>query len=97
MKFSLGALAMLASGISGVLGAPPMTPKQRDLLTLVETRDVDEASKLAPRAPTCNTPSNRACWSTGFNINTDVEVSWPTTGVTRTVSKTPSAHLRYQY
>jgi len=34
----------------------------------------------------CNTPSNRACWSTGFNINTDWETSIPNTGVTRTVS-----------
>lgn len=94
MKFSLGAIAMLAST---VLGAPPMTPKQRDLLQLietrevvgrdeVETRDVSESPKISPRAPTCNTPSNRACWSPGFDINTDFEVSWPTTGVTRTVS-----------
>ncbi|KAM7204229.1 laccase [Naviculisporaceae sp. PSN 640] len=89
MKFSLGAVAMLASGISGVFGAPPMTPQQRDLLTLVETRDVDErSSELAPRAPTCNTPTNRGCWSPGFDINTDFEVSWPVTGVTRTYTLT---------
>lgn len=40
---------------------------------------------LAVAAPTCNTPSNRACWTSGFNINTDYEASVPTTGITRTV------------
>lgn len=44
-----------------------------------------EPEQLAARAPTCNTPSNRACWTSGFNINTDWEASVPTTGVTRTV------------
>lgn len=43
-------------------------------------------SGLAVAAPTCNTPTNRACWTNGFNINTDYEASVPTTGVTRTVS-----------
>jgi hypothetical protein len=43
-------------------------------------------SSLSLAAPTCNTPSNRACWTSGFNINTDYEVSTPTTGVTRSVS-----------
>jgi len=36
-------------------------------------------------AQTCNTPTNRACWNSNFNINTDYEASTPTTGVTRTV------------
>jgi len=36
-------------------------------------------------APTCNTPSNRACWTSTTNINTDYEVTTPFTGVTRTV------------
>ncbi|KAI0872421.1 multicopper oxidase-domain-containing protein [Hypoxylon argillaceum] len=31
----------------------------------------------------CNTPSNRACWSPGFDINTDYETKTPT-GVVRT-------------
>ncbi|KIH92351.1 hypothetical protein SPBR_02389 [Sporothrix brasiliensis 5110] len=31
----------------------------------------------------CNTPSNRACWQPGFDINTDWEVNTPTTGVVR--------------
>jgi len=32
---------------------------------------------LIPRASTCNTPSNRACWSSGFDINTDYETKIP--------------------
>lgn len=40
----------------------------------------------AVAAPTCNIPSNRACWSPGFTINTDYETATPLTGVTRTVS-----------
>jgi len=48
--------------------------------------DVVAPRELAKRAPTCNTPSNRACWSDGFDINTDYEASIPNTGVTRSVS-----------
>ncbi|RYP33276.1 hypothetical protein DL767_004829 [Monosporascus sp. MG133] len=34
--------------------------------------------QLETRGPgPCHTPSNRACWSNGFNINTDYEVSTP--------------------
>lgn len=36
----------------------------------------------------CNTPSNRACWSEGFDINTDWEVKAPVTGKTRTYTLT---------
>lgn len=35
----------------------------------------------------CNTPSDRACWSHGFDIETDYEVKIPHTGVTRRVSE----------
>ena len=45
----------------------------------------DLASGLVSRASTCNTASNRACWTTGFDINTDYEASTPTTGITRHV------------
>lgn len=31
----------------------------------------------------CNTPADRACWSDGFDINTDFETQTPLTGVTR--------------
>jgi len=49
----------------------------------------DTSLELAPRgglvkrAPTCNTPSNRACWTAGFNISTDYEANFPATGVVR--------------
>jgi hypothetical protein len=37
----------------------------------------------AARAPgTCNTPENRACWTEGFDVETDYEASTPD-GVTR--------------
>ena len=43
-------------------------------------------SSLAPRvASTCNTPSNRACWTNSLNINTDYETTVPT-GIVRPVS-----------
>jgi hypothetical protein len=45
----------------------------------------DYAADLVSRASTCNTPSNRACWTTGFNINTDYETSTPVTNVVRHV------------
>jgi len=38
------------------------------------------------RASTCNTPQDRACWTDGFDINTDWEVTTPFTGVVREVS-----------
>ncbi len=38
-----------------------------------------------PDSP-ANTATNRQCWTSTFNINTDYETSWPTTGVTQTVS-----------
>lgn len=39
------------------------------------------------RRQTCNTATNRQCWTTSpaFDINTDWEASTPSTGVTRTV------------
>jgi FtsP/CotA-like multicopper oxidase with cupredoxin domain len=45
--------------------------------------DLVPRAELVKRAPTCNTPSNRACWTSGFNINTDYEASFPATGVVR--------------
>jgi len=44
---------------------------------------IEETRHLAHRAATCNTPTNRACWTTGFDINTDFETKVPRTGVTR--------------
>ncbi|KAK1764472.1 laccase [Phialemonium atrogriseum] len=42
------------------------------------------SAELVKRAPTCNTPSNRACWTTGFDINTDYLEKTPLTGKTVT-------------
>lgn len=53
---------------------------------LVTPQSQPEMSGLV-RRQTCNTASNRQCWtsSPAFNINTDYETSRPSTGVTRTV------------
>ncbi|KAK1754289.1 laccase-2 [Echria macrotheca] len=45
-------------------------------------------SELSPRTRNCNTPSNRACWTDGFDIFTDWESKTPVTGVTRTYTLT---------
>ncbi|KAI0416031.1 L559a mutant of Melanocarpus Albomyces laccase [Xylaria grammica] len=42
---------------------------------------------LSQGAPSCHTAQNRACWSRGFDINTDYELSTPP-GVTRSYSWT---------
>ncbi|KAK4162393.1 putative laccase precursor [Cladorrhinum sp. PSN259] len=47
-------------------------------------------SRELQRRQTCNTATNRQCWTTSpaFNINTDWEASTPSTGVTRTYTFT---------
>src|SRR5687768_4299720 len=40
---------------------------------------------VVKRAPTCHTSTNRACWSDGFDINTDYEEHFPATGIVREV------------
>ncbi|KAK3375941.1 Cupredoxin [Lasiosphaeria ovina] len=52
-------------------------------------------SEVSTPAALCNTPSNRACWMPGFNINTDWETSVPNTGVTRTYTFTLSEVDKY--
>lgn len=75
MRFFSGAVA-LAMGLmapSLVAAAPSATP-----IDLEIARDVE------PRAPpTCHSASNRACWTSGFNINTDYETTAPPPGTTR--------------
>lgn len=76
----------------GVAVPPPLGnlfSKHVDLSPRVSPRDAESPAtdlKLAKKGPTCNTPSNRACYRTGFNINTDYEASFPPGGVTRSVS-----------
>ena len=48
--------------------------------------DLSALTDIQGRASTCNTATNRACWTSSFNINTDYETSTPTTGVVRKVS-----------
>ena len=78
MKFLNGAVALLSGLLArSALAAPPATPMQRDV-------ELEMRNEIEPRvAPTCNTPSNRACWTTGFDINTDYETSTPPSGTTR--------------
>ncbi|KAK4145141.1 laccase [Dichotomopilus funicola] len=81
MKSILARVALVVGILaSRAVAAPPSTPAQRDLLVPIVDRD---ESGLAPRQSSCNTPSNRACWSNGFDINTDYEVKSPDTGVVR--------------
>ncbi|KAK5658990.1 hypothetical protein OQA88_1076 [Cercophora sp. LCS_1] len=66
--------------LAATLGAAiPSIP----LLREISDEDLSPRAELAKRAPTCNTPTNRACWTTGFNINTDYETNFPATGVVR--------------
>jgi len=82
MRFFSGAVA-LALGLvapSLVAAAPPVAPVERDV-------DLEMRSGVEARAPpTCHSASNRACWTSGFNINTDYETTAPPPGQTRTVS-----------
>ncbi|KAK4183168.1 laccase [Podospora australis] len=96
MKFFLGAAALLLGSLapSSIFAAPPVTPIQRDLAltTTVEKRGADtnllRALPVEGRQASCHSATNRACWKTGFTINTDYETSTPTTGVTRTYTLT---------
>ncbi|KAH6637198.1 laccase [Chaetomium tenue] len=81
MKFFFGTLALTVGLlVPGGVAAPPSAASQRDLLVPIAERQ--EAAVL-PRQTSCHTPSNRACWTTGYNINTDYEVNSPDTGVVR--------------
>ena len=70
--------SLLFAGLAAA--APSLSPS-------TPAEDLSPRADLVRRA-NCNTPSNRACWTTSpnFNINTDYEASIPNTGVTRTVS-----------
>jgi hypothetical protein len=45
------------------------------------------SSKLVGVRDSCHSPSNRACWSQGFDVSTDYEDKVPDTGVTRIVCR----------
>jgi FtsP/CotA-like multicopper oxidase with cupredoxin domain len=81
MKFLFGIMALTVGIlVPGAAAAPPSTPAPRDLLVPIVER---EEAAVLPRQTSCHTPSNRACWTTGYNINTDYEVNSPNTGVVR--------------
>ncbi|KAI1125456.1 multicopper oxidase-domain-containing protein [Nemania abortiva] len=67
MRSFVSLTGILAGFLAGVGQCAPSQPKA------LEVRD----------AGSCNTPSNRACWSPGFDINTDYETKTPA-GVVRT-------------
>ncbi|KAK2614816.1 hypothetical protein N8I77_001615 [Diaporthe amygdali] len=58
---------------TGLLSLQPARAAPSSLLQAIEVRQ--DAS--------CNTPSDRACWTDGFDINTDFETKTPLTGVVR--------------
>ncbi|KAJ4407264.1 laccase, multicopper oxidase, benzenediol:oxygen oxidorectuctase [Neurospora sp. IMI 360204] len=85
MKFF--GIAALVAGLlapSLVLGAPAPGNEGRNLLTPVDKRQDFQAEGYGGGGGGgCNSPSNRQCWSQGFNINTDYELGTPNTGNTR--------------
>lgn len=86
---SLGCLLLATLGV-----AAPSPYLLREVSP--EEVDLSPRSGLVKRAPTCNTPTNRACWTTGFNINTDYEANFPATGVIRNVSSQVSQECSYR-
>lgn len=59
--------------VTGLLYLQPARAAPSSLLQPIEVRqDVG-----------CNTPTDRACWSDGFDITTDYETKTPLTGVIR--------------
>jgi hypothetical protein len=48
---------------------------------------------LAVAAPTSNKPTNRACWTSDVDMNTEYDASVPITGVTKTVRAPGSAKI----
>ncbi|KAL1902381.1 hypothetical protein Sste5346_001361 [Sporothrix stenoceras] len=73
-----------SSVVPSASSAPSSGPEVA--LTTLPSEDASAFPGLAPdnsQRQNCNTPSNRACWLPGFDINTDWEVDTPTTGVVR--------------
>jgi len=92
MKFLTGAVALVAGFLAPttVLAAPSADPTLRE----VELEIRDGIESRAP--PTCHSASNRACWTTGFNINTDYETTAPPPGQTRKYTLNITEHDNWQ-
>nr|AAA33591.1 laccase [Neurospora crassa] len=85
MKF-LGIAALVAGLLAPplVLAAPAPGTEGVNLLTPVDKRQDSQAERYGGGGGGgCNSPTNRQCWSPGFNINTDYELGTPNTGKTR--------------
>jgi hypothetical protein len=66
-----GLLGLLLAGLAAAAPASDLSPREED---------------LSPRAASsCHSPSNRACWTNGFDVSTDYEAKIPKTGVTKKV------------
>ncbi|KAK0612088.1 laccase [Immersiella caudata] len=87
MRFLAGALALVGLLAPTVLALPQIpepNPIPKDYNVNSAELEIRTDPDLEPRAPpTCHSPSNRACWTTGFNINTDYEVLTPPAGTTK--------------
>ncbi|QIX00022.1 hypothetical protein AMS68_005539 [Peltaster fructicola] len=72
--------------LSGPWQYPPVSTSAA--VAIAATSTTAQASAVVTSQPTyCpNTPTTRNCWADGFDINTDFDNHWPTTG--RTVSYT---------
>ncbi|KAH8892660.1 laccase [Thozetella sp. PMI_491] len=82
---------MLLSGVSIFLSLGTLAPRFA-YGAPAPSEELPLLAPIMPRASTCNTPSNRACWTTGFDINTDYETSTPVTNVVRTYNLEITEH-----
>ena len=64
----------------GLIYSPNVRPATRPLGTPVTLPILARANTSCT-----NSPASRKCWGGGYDINTDLELSWPVTGNTRTV------------
>ncbi|KAH7115251.1 laccase precursor [Dendryphion nanum] len=72
---SLG-VALLGLSVVPVLSKPIIAKR----LTPFPKERSTEVVKLEQRQACSNGPTSRNCWSSGFDVNTDMYTSWPNTG-----------------
>ncbi|KAF2492158.1 hypothetical protein BU16DRAFT_105279 [Lophium mytilinum] len=84
-----GLLALLAPSL--LVAALPRVevPWKRDGISGRDSSHFSEVSDIHLRDSTCkNAARTRSCWSNGYSVSTDMDLKWPTTGVTRTYTLT---------
>lgn len=89
---SLSVLAFVSSVLVPTATAlpPSRTTPQAAKRHAVEALPAYNPVQQRDTNPSCtNGPTSRGCWGGGFDINTDSETSWPTTGKTRSVRISP--------